>query len=213
MDRGNHVSFQPSKPFTIGCELEFQLLDPDSLELKSRAVEILDNLPAEFRPRIKQEFIQSMVEVCTGVCRNITQIQEDLRLAIQKLEELARSHGCTIFASSLHPFSRFEAQKLFPDPRYKKLLKELGIVGRRLITQGLHCHVGVESGETAIMVFDRLRPWLPLLLALSASSPFFEHTDTGFASYRSKLFDALPLAQACRKYLAHGKTSVAWSRF
>ena len=188
----DHITFRKSRPFTLGCEIEFQLLDPDSLDLKSRSVEILNALPEKYRPRIKQEFIQSMVEVCTGICGNISEIEQDLKLTIRELERLAQVHDCIIFASSLHPFSRFDCQKLFPDPRYAKILDELGIVGRRLITQGLHCHVGLDSGETAIRVFDRLRPWLPLLLALSASSPFFEGMDTGFASYRSKLFDALP---------------------
>jgi carboxylate-amine ligase len=133
-----------------------------------------------------------MVEVCTGVCRNISEIEKDLGHTIRILETMAGEHECMIFASSLHPFSTFSSQQIFPDPRYAKILDELGIVGRRLITQGLHCHVGLEDEETAISVFDRLRPWLPLLLALSASSPFFDGVDTGFASYRSKLFDALP---------------------
>ncbi len=192
MDSKHHVNFKPSSPFTLGCEIEFQLLDPDSMGLKSRAVEILDALPEDYRPRIKQEFIQSMLEVCTGVCRDINEIRQDLETTIRKLESLATSHGCTLFASSLHPFSRFEDQEIFPDPRYEKILQELGIVGRRLITQGLHCHVGMDSAQAAITVFDNIRPWLPLFLALSASSPFFHGVDTGFASYRSKLFDALP---------------------
>ncbi len=192
MDRKDCIAFNSSAPFTLGCEIEFQLLDPDSLGLKSRSVEILDSLTERYRPRIKQEFIQSMVEVCTGICRDVHEIRKDLADTIHKLESLAEDSGCILFASSLHPFSRFEEQKIFPDPRYKKILEELGIVGRRLITQGLHCHVGLEGAETAISVFDRLRPWLPLFLAISASSPFFQGRDTGFSSYRSKLFDALP---------------------
>ncbi len=189
----NHlISFTKSKPFTLGCEIEFQLIDPETLDLKSRAVQILDALDDEYKPRIKQEFIQSMLEVCTGVCTDVSAIETDLKQAIHHLEVQAEAQGCMLFASSLHPFSRFGHQKLFPDPRYAKILDELGIVGRRLITQGLHCHVGMEDSHVAIQVFDQLRPWLPLLLALSASSPFFEGVDTGFASYRSKLFDALP---------------------
>ncbi len=192
MDESNPITFRSSRPFTLGCEIEFQLLDPDSLELKSRSVDILANLSRAYRPRIKQEFIQSMVEVCSPVCRDVHEIRHELERTILQLEGLAQAHGCTLFASSLHPFSRFEEQKIFPDPRYGKILQELGIVGRRLITQGLHCHVGMDSKEMAIKVVDRLRPWLPLFLALSASSPYFEGVDTGFASYRSKLFDALP---------------------
>ncbi len=190
--KDNHISFKKSRLFTLGCEVEFQLLDPETLELKSRSVQILDSLPKRYRPKIKQEFIQSMVEVCTGICSNIIEIERDLRQTIHELDHLAMEQECIVFASSLHPFSRFDQQRIFPDQRYEKILEELGIVGRRLITQGLHCHVGLDSSHMAIKVFDRLRHWLPLLLALSASSPFFQGVDTGFASYRSKLFDALP---------------------
>ncbi len=186
------ISFKKSRDFTLGIEVEFQLLDPTNLGLCSRAVEILNVLPRELATRIKPEFIQSMVEVNTKVCGNILEAEKDLRESIRFLEKTARKEGCSIFASSLHPFSSYQEQELYPDPRYRDILQELQIVGKRLITQGLHCHVGLDSGQTAIKVFDNLRAFLPMLLALSASSPYLEGRDTGFASFRSKLFDALP---------------------
>ncbi len=186
------LSFKKSKNFTVGIEVEFQLLHKKDLGLVPKALEILGGLPKEISGRIKPEFIQSMVEVNTGVCANIDEAREDLKDSITYLEKAAKECGCSIFASSLHPFSRYEDQKLFPDARYKEILEELQIIGKRLITQGLHCHIGLDSGKRAIKVFDNLRPFLPMLLALSASSPFLEGKDTGFASFRSKLFDALP---------------------
>ncbi len=186
------IRFNKSRPFSLGCEIEFQLLNPATQELKSASVEILNDLPPEYQGKIKQEFIQSMLEVCTGVCTDISELEKDLRQTILVLQNLADRHGCSIFASSLHPFSAFSKQLLFPDPRYARIMNELGIVGRRLITQGLHCHVGLENQDQAIYVFDNLRPWLPLFLAISASSPFFEGVNTGLVSYRSNLFDALP---------------------
>jgi len=186
------IHFKKSKNFTVGIEIEFQLLDPQNLGLYPKAVEILSDLPKDFRARIKPEFIQSMLEVNTAVCSNIKEAEHDLEHSIKMLEAVASEKNCSIFASSLHPFSSYQDQKLYPDPRYEKILKELQVIGERLITQGLHCHIGLDSGETAIKVFDNIRAFLPMLLALSASSPFWKGKDTGFASFRSKLFDALP---------------------
>ncbi len=188
----NTISFNRSKEFTIGIEIEFQLLDQQDLSLCPRAVEILSSLPTELETRIKPEFIQSMVEVNTSVCHSVQEAESDLKELITYLENMANKQGCSIFASSLHPFSSYRDQKIYPDPRYEEILKELQLIGKRLITQGLHCHIGLGSGHAAIKVFDNLRPFLPMLLALSASSPYLEGKDTGFASFRSKLFDALP---------------------
>ncbi len=183
--------FKKSTPFTLGVEVEFQLLDSESLDLTHAAPAILAH-PACDPARIKKEFIKSMVEVTTGVCKNPPDVADDLKQTIKMLEDVAWNSNCLIHAASLHPFARASDQQLSDDPRYRHLLDELQIVGRRLITQGLHVHVGMPDGETAIRVFDGIRPLLPLLLALSASSPFFEAEDTGLCSYRSKLFEALP---------------------
>ncbi len=186
------ISFKKSKDFTVGIEVEFQLLDRQTFGLCPKAVEIISSLPNHLQTRIKPEFIQSMVEVNTRVCDSVLEAEDDLKDTIRYLERTTSLYNCSIFASSLHPFSSYQDQKLYPDPRYKKILKELQVIGKRLITQGLHCHIGLNSGQTAIKVFDNLRSFLPMLLALSASSPFLEGKDTGFASFRSKLFDALP---------------------
>lgn len=183
--------FKSNKTFTTGVELEIQLIDLKSMDLVPMAPEILKNL-SDDKNTFKPEFIQSMVEITTSVCNSMDEIRADLQKGLIRLEDTAAKLGCATHVSSLHPFALSGRQLLTEDQRYKKILGELQIIGRRMITQGLHVHVGMPDGETAIKVFDKIRIFLPFFLALSASSPYFEGVDTGLSSYRSKLFDALP---------------------
>lgn len=188
------LEFRPSKPYTLGVELELQLLDSAHYNLTSAAPSILGELPIDFKDRIKPEFIQSMVEVASGICNNLAELETDLKRSINFLEGLADEKDCLIFASSLHPFAPYRDQIVSPGKRYAALMEELQLSGRRLITQGLHIHVGLPDGPTAIKVCNSIRQYLPLLLALTTSSPFYGGEDTGFFSYRSRLLDALPRA-------------------
>ncbi len=184
--------FHTSEPFTIGVEVEFQLIDPHTLDLTAKAPEILALTNRRHGDKIKKEFIQSMVEVTTGICRDSKGVSMDMEATVRVLEHAADQAECLIHAASLHPFAKACEQTVSDEERYRDILEELQIVGRRLITQGLHVHVGMADGETAIRVFDRMRSLLPLFLALTASSPFYQSEDTGLCSYRSKLFEALP---------------------
>ncbi len=170
------------------------MVDPFSLDLVPKATCILERAGRQPDAKIKQEFIESMVEVTTGICQGVEEVEGDLRSVIERLERYALVCGCQIYASSLHPFARAFDQRLSTNERYSEIMEELQIVGRRMVTQGLHVHVGLPDGDSAVKVFDQIRFYLPLLLALSASSPYFEGQDTGLCSYRSKLFDALPRA-------------------
>ncbi len=184
--------FKPSESLTIGVELELQLLDPLSFSLIPAAPTVLELVDQPYKTRIKEEFIQSMVEVTTGICDSPQGVQNDLVSACHHLEKIARQVPCTLYSSSLHPFSSPEDQLPTAGNRYKRIMQELQDVGRRLITQGLHVHIGISDGPTAITVFDHIRAFLPIFLALTTSSPFFEGRDTGLHSYRSRLFGALP---------------------
>ncbi len=186
------LDFHASPWFSLGIEVELQLLDPDTMALSPKALDILETLPPGLEEHVKQEFIQSMLEVNTSPCPDFQTAYEELRRIIVAFHEVAAGCGASVFVCSLHPFSSSHEQVLFPDPRYARILDEMQLVGRQLITQGLHCHVGVPDRDIAIRVFDRIRPLLPLFLALSCSSPIFHGEDTGLSSYRSKLFDALP---------------------
>jgi len=188
------LKFNKSPAPTIGVELELQILDPETLELKSLAHEILKMVPESRTERIKPEFIQSMLEINTGICSSVAEVEKDLKETYAMLSEITEGSGATLYAASLHPFSKIKDQRVADHPRYKRIMEELQIVGRRFISQGLHVHIGVDDEEKVIKVNNNMRIYLPILLALTTSSPFYEGMDTGLMSYRSKLFESLPLA-------------------
>jgi carboxylate-amine ligase len=188
------LKFNKSPAPTIGVELELQILDAETLELKSLGHEILKMVPDSKTERIKPEFIQSMVEINTGICSSVAEVEKDLKETYTMLNEITESSGAVLYAASLHPFSKIKDQVVADHPRYKRIMNELQIVGRRFISQGLHVHIGVDDEEKVIQVNNNMRIYLPILLALTTSSPFFEGADTGLMSYRSKLFESLPLA-------------------
>ena len=187
-------TFASSPSYTLGVELEFQTLDTESLNLAPLAPILLDTAPTILRPRITHEWIRSILEIRTGICNSVRDVENDLLQTCSMAEELAADNDCLLFAASLHPFAKSEDQVLTKDVRYERIMEELQIVGRRFISQGFHVHVGMIDGDTAVKVCDRIQPYLPIFLALSASSPFFQGQDTGLMSYRTKLFEALPLA-------------------
>lgn len=194
-DKESAVStFASSPSYTLGVELEFQTLDTETLNLAPLAPILLDAAPAILRPKITHEWIRSILEIRTGICNSVRDVENDLLQTCSMAEELAADNHCLLFAASLHPFAMSADQVLTQDVRYERIMEELQIVGRRFISQGFHVHVGMIDGDTAVKVCDRIQPYLPIFLALSASSPFFQGQDTGLMSYRTKLFEALPLA-------------------
>jgi len=138
--------------------------------------------------------MQSIFEVQTGICSNVDEVERDLRHMVGVAEDIARRCGCLLFASGIHPFAQPAKQKVTENDRYLRIMHELQHVGRQFISQGLHVHVGMSDRETAVKVCDVIQAYLPLLLALSTSSPYFTGVDTGFHSYRTKLFEVFPLA-------------------
>ncbi len=188
------LKFNSSLSYTLGVELEYQILDSESFGLVPLAPILLRKAPSFLRPRLAREWIQSILEVRTDICKGLCDVEGGLRQACSMAEDLAAENNSLLYAASLHPFSLASDQVLTRDPRYERIMEELQIVGRRFISQGFHVHVGMIDGDTAIKVCDRIQPYLPLFLALSASSPFYEGQDTGLMSYRTKLFESLPLA-------------------
>jgi len=188
------MQFACSTQYTLGVEIEFQTLDRDTWDLAPLAPILLANAPSLLRPRLSPEFIQSILEIQTGVCQSLVDVENDLMQTVSLAEELAADNNCMLFSASLHPFARYREQLLTTNERYARIMKELQIVGRRFISQGFHVHVGLPDGDTAIRVCNRIQAYLPVLLALSTSSPYSQGEDTGLMSYRTKLFEALPLA-------------------
>lgn len=177
---------------SLGVEIELNLVDADSLALRSGVFEILENLSGEHRESVKPELFQCYLEINTGVCKNVDEVERDLSAKIKLVDRAARERGMRLFWGGTHPFSRWQEQEVTPDNRYLKLVELLQETARRLVTFGLHVHVGLDSGDKAIMICDRILPHLPVLLALSANSPFWNGRNTGLHSHRSRVMDSLP---------------------
>lgn len=178
--------------FTLGIEEEFQIVDPETRELKSHVSEILDEGKMLLGEKIKPEMIQSMIEVGTGVCANIQEAREDLSKLRCIISGLARKKGMAIVAASTHPFSKWSEQEIYDGDRYKLLVDELQMVARSLLIFGLHVHVGIPDIEKRIQVMNAARYFLPHILALTTSSPFWLGFNTGLKSYRSEVFKKFP---------------------
>ena len=178
--------------FTLGIEEEFQIVDPQTRELRSHVSEILDEGRMILGEQIKPEMIQSQVEVGTGVCRNIQEARADITRLRSVISSLAYKNGLRIVAASTHPISRWQDQKVFEDERYELLVQELQTVARSLLIFGVHVHVGVADRERQIHIMNASRYFLPHLLALSTSSPFWMGHNTGLKSYRSEVFKQFP---------------------
>lgn len=186
--------FNGNSHFTLGVELELQLVDAETGALSSSITKILDRVPEPWKDSIKPEFMQSYCEINTSVCNTVGDVERDLREKLVWMESVAHELGLRIVWSGTHPFSRWDDQHITEGERYAWLLETMQDVGRRLLVFGLHVHVGVSSGDKAIQMCDRLLKHLPTLLALSSNSPMWCGRDTGMATYRSKILEALPTA-------------------
>ena len=178
--------------FTLGIEEEFQIVDPVTRELRSHVSEILDEGRMLLGEQIKPEMIQSQIEVGTGVCKNIQEARADITNLRSIISSLAAKNNLKIAAASTHPISRWQDQKIFDDDRYELLVQELQTVARSLLIFGVHVHVGVADRERQIHIMNASRYFLPHVLALSTSSPFWMGHNTGLKSYRSEIFKQFP---------------------
>lgn len=188
------IEFRANNYPTLGVELELGLVDSKTMELSSSVQSILETLPEDLQGQYKPELMQCCLEINTGICQTIGEAEQDLTDKIKRIEAVMDRLGVQLWWGATHPFSRWKDQKVTENQRYLDLLELLQEMARRLVTQGLHVHVGVESGDKAVMLCDRIMQYLPLLLALSSSSPFWEGRDTGLSSHRSKIMEGLPTA-------------------
>ncbi len=179
---------------TIGVEVELQLVDAETWALSSAIEQVQKAVPSEFSERIKPELMQSYLEINTGICRSVREVGEDLRSTLEVLEKITDELGLKLFWGATHPFSHWKDQKITINDRYHRLVELMQDVARRLVTFGLHVHIGVDSGDKAVMICDRMLRHLPLLLALSVNSPFWNSRCTGLHSNRSMVMQDLPTA-------------------
>src|SRR6187200_2352776 len=179
--------------FTIGIEEEYQTIDPVTFDLRSHInAEIISKGKRQLDERIKAEMHQSVVEVGTGVCRNMKEARADILNLRRAMVKLAKENGLLLCAGATHPFADWRVQDIYPDARYLQVVEDMQIVARANLIFGLHVHVGIEDRETLIHLMNQLRYFLPHLLALSTNSPFWIGMNTGLKSYRCKVFDRFP---------------------
>jgi carboxylate-amine ligase len=178
--------------FTLGIEEEFQIVDPQTRELRSHVSEFLEEGKMILGEQIKPEMIQSMIEVGTGICKNIQEARADITRLRSIISGLAGKTNLAIVAASTHPFSHWQDQKIYEDERYALLVQELQNVARSLLIFGLHVHVGVADLDRRIHIMNAARYFLPHVLALTTSSPFWMGHNTGLKSYRSEVFKQFP---------------------
>ena len=182
----------PDFPFTIGIEEEYQVVDPETRELRSYITQILDRGRMILREQIKPEMHQSIVEVGTQPCRTIQEARAEVIRLRGTVAALAAQHNLRIAAAGTHPFSSWMQQEITPFERYKGVVEEMQELALRLLIFGMHVHIGMPNNEVAIELMNVARYFLPHILALSTSSPFWMGRKTGFKSYRSAIFSNFP---------------------
>jgi carboxylate-amine ligase len=187
----------PTPPLTLGVEEEYQIIDPETRNLHSYITELLsqdEQLPT--RLNLRPELMQSQVEVGSLVCRNVKEVRQEVTRLRRSVLDMAEKNGLHIAAASTHPFAKWEEQTITEGVRYRELLDDMQRVARGLLIFGMHVHVGFgnEPGakDLLIEVMNQSRYFIPHLLALSTSSPFWHGYNTGLKSYRSVVFEMLP---------------------
>jgi carboxylate-amine ligase len=188
------IEFTGSPKPSIGVEIELQLIDPETRDLVPGSVQLLKRCAEKGIVRVKAEITQSMVEVDTEATDDVKQCRSHLEKRLNQLRTVADELGMALSVSGTHPFQRWTERKIYPNERYIYLLDKFQWLARRLTVYGVHVHVGVESGEKAIAISNAAIKYLPHLLALSASSPFWEGIDTGMYSCRVGVMESFPIA-------------------
>jgi len=179
--------------FTLGIEEEYQTVDPVTRDLRSHIqVELLEKGKLILQERVKAEMHQSVVEVGTGICKNIKDAKAEVKTLRRNIVRLAKENGLRLASVATHPFADWRVQEIYPDDRYKGIVEDLQLVARANLIFGLHVHVGIEDRETAIQMMNHARYFVPHMLALSTNSPFWLGMNTGLKSYRCKVFDKFP---------------------
>jgi carboxylate-amine ligase len=178
--------------FTLGIEEEFQVVDPETRALKSHISQMFAAGEAKMPEQIQRELHQSVIEIGSRVCRNIQDVRREVTETRTTLCRIAREHGLRIGAAGTHPFTHWEEVATTESERYSRLLDDLQVVARANVIFGLHVHVGVADRETLIQVFNMARYFVPHIMALAVNSPFWCGHETGWKSYRTKVFEKFP---------------------
>jgi carboxylate-amine ligase len=192
--------------FTLGVEEEYLLVDRETRDLADDPpAEIWEEAARLCEDRVTAEYLRSQIEVGTKVCRNVQEVRHDLSRLRRVIIDVAGRHGLAPIAASTHPFGQWLDQKYTPKERYESLSREMQAAARRLLICGMHVHVGIEDDELRIDLLNQMTYFLPHLLAISCSSPFWRGEDTGLKSYRLTVFGALPRTGLPERFHSYGE--------
>ena len=193
-------------PFTVGIEEEYLLVDLKTRDLDNDPPHgLIEECHQLGGGQVSPEFLRSQIEIGTRVCRTIPEALADLKRLRRTVVDVARSHGLAPIAASTHPFARSFQQKHTDKDRYVALAKEMQAAARRMLICGMHVHIGIDDNEQRIDLMNQLAYFLPHLLALSTSSPFWEGEATGFKSFRLTIFNALPRTGLPERFASYGE--------
>ncbi|MDO5704533.1 MAG: carboxylate-amine ligase [Paracoccus sp. (in: a-proteobacteria)] len=181
-----------SPDFTLGIEEEYLLVDPQTGDLAPMPESLLDQCRADLGDRVSPEYLRCQIEIGTGICHDIAQARAELQELRATVAHHAARHGLAPIAASCHPFADWRDQHHTDKDRYNTLHQDLAGVARRMLISGMHVHIGLPDRDMRIDLMNQFAYFLPHLLALSASSPFWQGDDTGLASYRLTVFGNLP---------------------
>jgi carboxylate-amine ligase len=182
----------PAPSFTLGIEEEFQVVDPESRELKSHIQELFAEGEKRLKEEIKREMHDPVIEVGTPICRNVSEARTEVTRLRGEIIRLVRENGMRIAAAGTHPISHWKNVPITQAARYDRIVYDLQMVARANLIFGLHVHVAVEDHETRIQIMNAARYFLPHVFALSVNSPFWCGSNTGWKSYRAKVFERFP---------------------
>ncbi|MCS5711599.1 YbdK family carboxylate-amine ligase [Candidatus Berkiella aquae] len=188
----HEMIFNESEDLTLGVEIELQLIDDKTLDLTPKGGILLDE--SYLNPKIKQEFYLSTIEVITDICGNTHEAKADLKRSLRHLDLLGKSLGIKYASTGCHPFAKYSDCIISPTQRYYELIDRNQWLTRRMTVFGMHVHLGMKNGDECIRFNNFFMHFMPHLLALSSSSPFWQGNDTGLASCRPTTYEALPTA-------------------
>jgi glutamate---cysteine ligase / carboxylate-amine ligase len=183
----------PDKPsFTLGIEEEFQVVDPSTRQLKSHIQEMFAEGEKRLKDEIKREMHDPVIEVGTPICRNVADARREVSRLRSEIIRLTKENGLRIVAGGTHPITHWASVPITEHARYSQIVYDLQMVARANLIFGLHVHVAIEDHETRIQIMNAARYFLPHIFALSVNSPFWCGHDTGWKSYRAKVFERFP---------------------
>jgi len=192
--------------FTIGIEEEYLIVDRDSRDLLRKPPrEMWDALGDVLGSQVTQEFLQAQIEVGTKVCTKVSEARDDLAALRRDLSKVVSEYGAAIIASSTHPFANWAQQETTEEPRYTRLQADYQQVARQLVICGMHVHVGIADPHLRIDLMNQVKYFLPHLLALSTSSPFWDGVLTGLHAYRLVIFQNLPRTGIPEEFISHAE--------